>query len=95
MSKKKNCIALPLTHLFATRGFPSFLYLKVTYSITIDGKEVGRWANMLSAEFDPSYGLEVFAGDSQYRPADASYKNLVWERPFGRVTRSPEIVHLQ
>ena len=46
------------------------------FSITIDGLQVDSQENTNAQSFDD---VEVFAGDSFYPAADASYKNLIWK----------------
>ena len=44
--------------------------------ITINGEKVHSVENKDARSFK---NVKVFAGDNFYTPADASYKNLVWE----------------
>ena len=51
--------------------------LQVYFSITVDGMEVISHENTNAQSYND---VEVFAGDNFRSPADASYKNLSWEK---------------
>ena len=57
---------------------------QVTYNITIDGVLVHSVYNNNPRTVDD---VKVFASDNFFPPADASYKNLVWEN-FGVPSRT-------